>query len=81
MVPGKNCSDSLLLEPVGVDLDVLVPLSRKIILWKDRLHRALVDTQATIDTRLRIDVQLLNLLKAITLLGWVNAINWTNLNT
>ena len=80
--PGaKNILEYLLLEPVCVDLDVLVPLGGQVILWKDRLHWTLVNTQTAIDARLRIYVELLNFLIAITLLRWVDAINGTDFNT
>lgn len=74
----KKLSDFFLFEPVCVDLDVLVPLSRQIVLWKDCLHRTLVNAKSTINTCLGIDVELIDRLVLLTFLRWMNAVDGTN---
>lgn len=54
----KRAASGSLFEVINVDLDVLVPLSRHVVLWKDRLHRTLVYAQTAIDTGIGVDVEL-----------------------
>ena len=50
-----------LLEVVGVDLDVLLPLVGQLILGEAGVHGAGLDARVAVDALLRIDVELLDL--------------------
>jgi hypothetical protein len=54
----RACASGSLFEVINVDLDVLVPLSRHVVLREDRLHRTLVYAQTAIDTGIGVDVEL-----------------------
>src|ERR1043165_1420449 len=60
---------------VEVELDVLVPLRREVLLREDRLHRALIHAQAAVDARVRVDVQHLRRLELRLVLGRMDAVH------
>lgn len=65
---------------ISVDLDVLTPLFRQVVLGEDRAHRALVHAQPAVDAGAWIDVELRGWRKCSLGLGGVDAVDGADLD-
>jgi hypothetical protein len=64
----------------GVDLGVVLPLLRQLIVGEDRIDRAHLDAGVAVDALLGVDEQLAHIGETGLILGRVNAVNRTNLD-
>src|SRR5690349_5200292 len=65
----------------GVLFDVRRPLGGDLVLGRDRVDRARLDTGVAVDAFLRIDVQLFGLVEAGLVGGGMDAVNGADLDT
>src|SRR5215208_3751934 len=71
---------SALLVVLHVDLDVLLPLVRQLVLREARVHGAGLDAGVTVDALLRVDVELLDLVVVGLVGGRVDAVHRSDLD-
>ena len=69
-----------LLEVVGVDLDVALPLVRELVLGEAGVHRAGLDAGVAVDALLGVDVELRDLVVVGLVRGGVDAVDRTDLD-
>jgi hypothetical protein len=65
---------------IGVDLDILLPLFRHVLVTKDRFDRARRLACAAIDAFIRVDIEMLNVPELSLIFARMYAINGANVN-
>jgi len=79
-VPEPRAGNASALIPLVIDLDVLLPLFRDLILWKDSFHRALRDARTAVNTLFRIDIELRLFVESGLITARVNAVHGTDIH-